>query len=232
MICPKCGTRNRPVERICIRCKYFPELDESVQVVPPRAGRFGRFPSHIRNYRLRRLRRVRTHTWLRPGGARWPFQFLLSIVPGLGHLVGKRYLLSATYAAVIVTLFLCGIELKGRLGQVLIGLAAGIHAQSMLSTLHLQFRDDTIKRILLTGGLLVFLMMAIYQPAAERMAWSDASLQRVVRVTNQQVERYYMVQGIDALIVSVMAFLLLSVVAWFIALAVSAFWGERKRRNG
>lgn len=205
-------------------------MDTCVDISPPRARL--RSASHVRRYRLRKLRRVKTNTWLRSGGARWPFQFLLSLVPGLGHIVGQRYLTGIAYAAVTVTLVLCGLQLHGRIGQALLGLAAGVHANSMLFILPRRERDDAISRMLIVGCLMVGLMYFLYWPLQRHMSWQDPTLQRMARGTASEFRNYYIVEGANSLLLSAIAFVFISCVLWLAGVAVSGYLGERKRRHG
>lgn len=234
MICPACSHKNGVTDRICVKCHFLPEAGGTIEVQPPRGGRWavrkGTGGKRIPLLRLWRLRRVKTNRHLRPGGARWPFLFLVGIMPGLGHLLSRRYVSGVVYGGTVVGLYAIAVGSRGQLAQVCVGLAAGVHAHSMLMLLPPERRSNGFVRIPLMGVLLLVLIVGIYRPLSRQLAWDDPTMQRLMY--QNWVGRYQSVELVSSVWLSIVAFVIIAVVAGIVGIAIDAFRGERRQRNG
>ena len=169
MICPGCGANMKPTDRICRACLFMPEAGRVVEVEPPRmsAGRPAPAAHRLGLWRSARLRlgriewRPRMPAWLPP---------VAGIVPGLGHLLRRRYLV-AMFVTLLVGGCLLGAALAGGLtARILIPFAAAIHACSIVHLTTGIGRDTLFSRLVRTTFLLVALGLVVYAPLMGRFA--------------------------------------------------------------
>ena len=161
MSCPKCGRRTSLRERICPGCGWFAEQGRTVLVKPPRAPWWRRW---LRPRRMSRLRQM----FMRPEQLveRGKWQWLWGLVPGLGHVRSGMVWQGTLIFALIATLLGLALGPWSDWRQMLIGVAAGVHATSMLFMMPREIRLDAQKRFGALLGLLAFCML-FYFPLTE-----------------------------------------------------------------
>lgn len=169
MICPGCGANMKPTDRICRACLFMPEAGRVVEVSPPRPAERAATPAPHRlglwrNVRLRLGRieyRPRMPVWLPP---------VAGMVPGLGHLLRRKYLV-ALLVALLVGGCLLGAALAGGLtAWILIPFATAIHACSIVHLMTGIGRDTLLSRLVRTTFLLGALGLVVYGPLMGRVA--------------------------------------------------------------
>ena len=136
MQCPRCGFENMPGLDTCARCNSILMIRETISVHPPRAG----WMKSIRplGYRINYLigwvipvgvgRRIDRAMERLLGGTRDSLWMLISIIPGLSHLLGGRlWRIRWLWPAWFLALFL-GLIIFGTVyGSILLGTAIGLH---------------------------------------------------------------------------------------------------------
>jgi hypothetical protein len=136
MRCARCEFENIPGQTRCIRCGSILEAGSAVlEIYPPRMPAWKKpFRGALRWFRGGRLMRERSPApWLRRGFR--PIMsdsmvgLVLSVIPGLAHLLAGRFREVRLLVVLWLVLLGTGVFLYGsQIGSLLVGLAIGIHA--------------------------------------------------------------------------------------------------------
>jgi len=136
MQCPRCHFENMPGQSRCFKCGSVLDAKEAaVNVHPPRVAKWKR-PFRLTIRWLRRHTKTKRQTQGRHGDTPWDTLppgavsgLLLSIIPGLAHLVAGRFSNVRWYCPAWLILLAGAVYLFGSAwGFALLGLAIGIHA--------------------------------------------------------------------------------------------------------
>ena len=183
MRCPRCKFENIPGQGRCFKCgSVLGGQAAAVDVHPPRMARWKR-PFRWLGRRFRRWRivprentRFRVPDWLRVVSADALITVFLSVVPGLGHLIQKRFREVWWLCLAWLILILAGVFLYGGgLGYTLIGIGIGLHVWIAARTLVEEF-DVMGWKIVAAAAVLVGLLL-VYR-LVPRLVTSDLVLGR------------------------------------------------------
>jgi len=147
MRCERCKFENIPGQSTCIKCGSVLEISTALtDIYPPRMSRwekpFRNFSRSIRKNRAILYIHAKLHTpqWLRDVLGDMTVGVFLCIIPGLGHLINKRFKEIWWYFLAWIVLLLTGIFFYGtNYGYFFIGLAIGIHV--VIAILYGLFKD-------------------------------------------------------------------------------------------
>lgn len=171
MQCNQCGFENLPGLTVCIRCGSVLEATQSIHVHPPRAAAWAKqvrpfqyWINHFLGFRIGK-------TFADFMGSRLKVKssfgidiacMLLSVIPGLGHLLSNRFKDRLPYIGVCYLSLAVGLTFFGTLlGGVGIGLGAALHAWLIVDAGGLTIGSGSstgLSRtiLLLLSGLLLF----------------------------------------------------------------------------
>jgi hypothetical protein len=167
MKCPGCGFENMPGFDKCFRCGAILSAEpRKIEINPPRMPRWKR-PARALRRCLRKAIPRRLHVsmdlpqWFDPavGDTGW---ILLSIIPGLGHLIFNRLRSVAFYLAAWAVIIVLSLVFFGSSRGVFFAVtAAGIHAMiaTGLTAIH---RDDSFLRRLALNMLMTVVFACMY----------------------------------------------------------------------
>ncbi|MCX7020149.1 MAG: DUF6677 family protein [bacterium] len=164
MNCAKCGNKLTVSARVCPRCHYFGEQDRTLVIEPPRARKTQLF-TKFKRFTLHRLRRKRRAIHV----PRPLFAGIASIIPGMGHIVSGRIKKGLIVLLAVAGLLLLGIMFPGNITQMGIGLAAALHAYSIVDVIFRNSNLGCAKRSILIGALLLALLNLFYWRFAEQI---------------------------------------------------------------
>lgn len=174
MRCGRCGFHNLPGLTVCMKCGSVLVAEAPVDVNPPRAG--WTKPFRPIGYHFNRWLGFSLPTWFQSILGRVlpkefvetfsPVHMVLSVIPGLGHLVlGHLYQVRYILAGWLVSL-LAGLFLYGSLtGGFLLGLGIALHAWIIADSGKMWNLFPRITTRLLISVVMVFLLiMGVYNP--------------------------------------------------------------------
>lgn len=169
MNCPKCQHRMEFRERVCRRCLYCAELDSYFSVEVPRSRRRG--ASRIGVLRNLRMRVLEQSTWARQQHELAPWLLLLvSVVPGVGHILSGRKIEGILTFAVVTGLvsYCLFSDILSSTAMPLLGIAYGLHIMSLLRmTMKMDF--SLPRRLALSLLFFLLLGVGIYTPLTDLM---------------------------------------------------------------
>jgi len=164
--CPRCQFENIPGETRCLRCSSVLEAkDAAVDINPPRMARWKKPVRAVLKWsRLhsiwpeRRLFGPKSRAFLKMMPVKGLLGIVLSIIPGLAHLVDGRFRevrwwVLGWFLTLLAGLFFYG----GDWGFLLLGLAIGIHGWIAFSHTLLAQEEDFNKRLFDYAALLMIL---------------------------------------------------------------------------
>ncbi|MCX7048653.1 MAG: hypothetical protein NTX50_24595 [Candidatus Sumerlaeota bacterium] len=209
MKCPKCGNAVLLSQRICPHCKYFAEQDRFVEIAPEVAPRRRppRFLSWLARWRLGRKTREEKQRAMAPArGA-----FFAEFIPGFGQFLSGRWLRGAIILASVVGLCAIGVLRKGELGYMMFGLAASLHAWSILNVSPVKNKNYLAVRTLVIAFSIILLLSFVYRPIAQLLI---GSADRTIMVPAALPEAFRCLYNVGNLIV----FVCCGISAWVIAI--------------
>lgn len=176
MLCPRCSLKLGVQDRICPRCCYFMETGETLDVHPPRAA--AAKPFGVLSFtRARQLHG--TGGIVRDAN---PAHLVLALFPGLGHVAAGRVATALCYTTAWAAVVGSAFYLKDVTGQVLLTLAAFVHAHSIYDLLPLPDGEDAfIKGRKSFFIVLVVLMFGVYWPVSEWLGWVEPQVMGTTR---------------------------------------------------
>ena len=145
MQCPICKFNNLPGTRVCTRCRAQLILDENIapeHLQPPRAGQYKKYRSIV--YFFNRLddHQLGKKTVTIAGHLLF---LLLSLIPGLGHMVkGRRRAALAICCGWLSLMALIVLLYSSTLSGVLLGMAIALHAFVFFDILDIRSRYPKI----------------------------------------------------------------------------------------
>lgn len=164
MRCERCKFENIPGRDTCIKCGSALSIKPTaVDIYPPRMPKwekpFRYFSRSIRKNRVIIYISTRLHTpeWLRDILSDNSLSLFLCLIPGLAHLINKRFKEIRLYFVAWLILLVAGLFLYGGLpGYICIGLAVGLHVgitiqYGLFKDLD-NFREKTALAVLLLIG--------------------------------------------------------------------------------
>jgi len=157
MGCPKCGFARLLADQVCRRCRYVFDEDRFLDVAPPRA-KGGRKPARFFAERTGiYLGDLLSMTWLPP---------VASLIPGLGHLIQKRWWSAGLYFVLVVLSGAMSVRcFSETYGQMFFGLTISTHATCIQDTTPWARSPRMMHRVMSMAAVLVGLVL-LYWPLA------------------------------------------------------------------
>jgi hypothetical protein len=157
MGCPKCGFARLPADQVCRRCRVVFDEDRFLAVAPPRA-KGGRKPARFFAERTGiYLGDLLSLTWLPP---------VASLIPGLGHLIQKRWWSAGLYFVLVALSGLMSVRcFSETYGQMFFGLTISTHATCIQDTTPWARSPRMMPRVVSMAAILVGLVL-LYWPLA------------------------------------------------------------------
>lgn len=197
------------------------ERQDVVGVTPPRASG-PRAQPVITKYRLWRLRGSRARWVVQPSA----WHVLAGVIPGLGHVLTASLIQGACIGTLIIWLVLEGWS-RGHndIGQLILGVAAALHAYSVYDLVPLMYKQELatrLKAMALAGGPLLLL---IYLPLTNAMNHRN---QNYVMVDSRFVGEYYVAQIVGLVLLAFVAFTVSGAASGALSLIASVLSPRKK----
>jgi len=160
--CPKCGLQMAGGERVCRRCKYFVEEGRFLNLEPMTLS-----PSREAPKVMTPQNRLRSW-WQRRPEVSSRSLYAAAVIPGLAHLICRERR-GWSYLGGVLALLVGGLMLlPGAMSQMLIGLAAGVHAYSIFTLTPYSQTPVLWVRIIAITLLSLILSFVLYYPLIAR----------------------------------------------------------------
>ncbi len=176
MQCQRCSFENMPGQDRCFKCGSILEdpANTVTEIYPPRMPGWKR---PIRTlHRITRLNRftpvdsirAKTRSWFRPGSSELLLGLVLSLVPGLAHLLQGKFKKVAPFLPVWIAVLAGAVYLYGtEVGMLLFGFSIAIHAWIMISHSLIDALRSIGERIVAT--VLILLALALIYRTVPRI---------------------------------------------------------------
>lgn len=170
MRCQRCTFENIPGQKTCIKCGLTLEITATdIDVHPPRMSKWKKpFRGFVRFLRKGKVvpqqeLKLRYSTWFRALTSNSYAGLFLSVIPGLGHFIQKRFGEIKWYFLIWLVLLISGLFMYGSAaGFICIGLAVGLHAGIAIQYGIMKDLANVREKVL-TVVLVLFALSSIYR---------------------------------------------------------------------